>query len=271
MQIVEITKQNIEKIEMFLEVSEGKLRHLFEPQGGVFIAESPMVILAALDAGMEPLALLVPSNDITGSAAEIIKRVGHIPIFSAGEKVLANLRGFSLIRGAMCAMRRPTLMGEEQILKKCSRIAVLDHVQNPTNVGATMRSAAALGMDAVLLTEDCSDPLYRRAARVSMGTVFQIPWTYLAGAGEHYVSRLQQMGFTTVAMALSDSALRLDDPKLKKAQKLAVILGSEGYGLPAKTVLKCDYTVKIPMHYGVDSLNVAAASAVAFWQLGERA
>ncbi len=263
-----ITEKNIDLIEMYAEVSETKLRHFFEPHGGVFIAESPGVISAALDAGMQPISLLVPLQEVERTA-EIIKRVGDVPIFTADKDILSKLRGFALIRGAMCAMHRPKLQKADKLLENCSRIAVLERVENPTNVGAIMRSAAALGMDAVLLTDDCSDPLYRRAARVSMGTVFQIPWTYIDG--KDYIENLQKLGFTTVAMALSDHACRLDDARLQGLQKTAVILGSEGYGLCDKTIQKCDYTVKIPMHYGVDSLNVAAASALAFWQLGDRA
>ena len=266
--MIEITEKNIDLIEMYAEVSEAKLRHYFEPHGGVFIAESPAVILAALDAGMEPISLLVPKQDVFGAAAEIIQRVGDKPVFTAEKDVLEKLRGFSLIRGAMCAMHRPKLMDAEGLLDGCKRIAVLERVENPTNVGAIMRSAAALGMDAVLLTKDCSDPLYRRAARVSMGTVFQIPWTYL---DDNYIEALKKHNFVTVAMALCENSCRLDDPKLQGAEKIAIILGSEGYGMSPETIKKSDYTVKIPMHYGVDSLNVAAASALAFWQLGDRA
>jgi len=267
-EIVEITDHKAAELEFYTRLSEGQLRHYFEPDGGIFIAESPGVITLALDAGMRPISLLVPKNDIDGAAADIIARMGDAPIYAVGEDVLSHVPGFQLIRGAMCAMHRPELPEESELLQNCKRIAVLDNVENPTNVGAIIRSAAALGMDAVVLTGDSSDPLYRRAARVSMGTVFQIPWTYL-GEGD-YISRLKEMGFTTVAMALRENSLSLNDPTLAGKDKLAVVLGSEGYGLPASTIDACDHTVMIPMSHGVDSLNVAAASAVAFWQLGRR-
>ncbi len=266
--IVEITDHTAPELEFYTRLSEGQLRHYFEPQGGVFIAESPTVIRLALDAGLCPISLLVPKCDIDGAAAEIIARMGEAPVYAVGEEVLSHIPGFQLIRGAMCAMHRPTLRSEDELLADCHRIAVLDNVENPTNVGAIIRSAAALGMDAVVLTGDSSDPLYRRAARVSMGTVFQIPWTYLSDGT--YPHRLREMGFTTVAMALKENSLSLGDPLLQQKDKLAVILGSEGYGLPEETITACDHTVMIPMSHGVDSLNVAGASAVAFWPLGRR-
>ena len=233
----------------------------------MFIAESPKVIHRALDSGCQPVSLLMERKDIEGSAADILARCPDIPVFTADEDVLCKLTGYHLTRGVLCAMRRPTLPAMEEICANASRIVILENVQNPTNVGAIFRSAAALGMDAVLLTPGCSNPLYRRSARVSMGTVFQIPWTYTASWPEEGMRQLKALGFKTAAMALKDDSVSIDDPGLVVEEKLAVIMGREGDGLVEQTIAQCDYTVKIPMYHGVDSLNVAAASAVAFWAL----
>lgn len=265
--IREITDLSAEGLDIYSRLSERQLFHYFEPKAGIFIAESPRVIGLALDAGYKPLSLLLEKKHITGEARELIRRCGDIPVYTAEFDVLTKLTGFELTRGALCAMRRAPLKSAEEICRGASRLAVLENVVNPTNVGAVIRSAAALGMDGVLLTPACSDPLYRRAARVSMGTVFQVPWTYL-DSGEDYVGQLRAMGFSTAAMALSDNSVGISDPRLMSEERLAVILGTEGEGLSPRTVSECDYTVKIPMSHGVDSLNVAAASAVAFWQLG---
>jgi tRNA G18 (ribose-2'-O)-methylase SpoU len=237
----------------------------------MFIAESPKVIQRALDAGCKPVSLLMERKDIDNAARDIIAQCGDIPVFTADREVLAQLTGFHLTRGVLCAMLRPKLPSMEEVLADAKRIVVLENVMNPTNVGAIFRSAAALGMDAILLTPGCSDPLYRRSARGSMGTVLQIPWTYIGQSitdwPEPGMSRLAQLGFKTVAMALRDDSVSIDDPALAAEEKLAIILGSEGDGLVGSTIAGCDYTVKIPMYHDVDSLNVAAASAVAFWEL----
>ena len=237
----------------------------------MFIAESPKVIDRALNAGCRPVSLLMERKDIDGSAADIIARCPDVPVFTADRDVLAQLTGYHLTRGVLCAMLRPKLPSVEEVLQNARRVAVLENVMNPTNVGAIFRSAAALGMDAVLLTPGCSDPLYRRSARVSMGTVFQIPWTYIGSEVSDWpepgMGILRQLCFKTTAMALRDDSYSVDDPELAQVEKLAIILGSEGDGLTDTTIADCDYTVKIPMYHGVDSLNVAAASAVAFWEL----
>jgi len=255
-------------------LNENQLLHYYEPKGGIFIAESPKVIERALDAGYEPISLLLEEKHIEGEAKGIINRCGDIPVFTASLEMLTRLTGFQLTRGVLCAMHRPALPSVEAVCAGARRIAVLENVMNPTNIGAIFRSAAALNMDAVLLTPACSDPLYRRASRVSMGTVFQIPWTYFdknrAPWPESGLPLLKSLGFKTAAMALSDNSVSIDDPALMAEEKLAIILGTEGDGLAASTIADCDYTVKIPMTHGVDSLNVAAASAVAFWQLGKR-
>ncbi len=250
--------------------SEVQLLRYFEPEPGIFIAESQKVIIRALDAGYEPLSLLVEKKQLEGRAGEIIRRCGQIPVYTAEEDVLFQLTGYNLTHGVLCAMRRRRLSDAAEICGGAARIAVLEDIVNPTNVGAIFRSAAALNFDGVLLTKGCSDPLYRRSARVSTGTVFQVPWTYLDCAGPASIQKLQEMGFAAAAMALRDHALRIDDPALMAEERLAVILGTEGDGLQDATISACDYTVKIPMEHGVDSLNVAAASAVAFWQLGRR-
>ena len=270
-QIIEITDFSAPELDVYARLTEAQLLNRFEPAKGMFIAESPKVIDRALNAGCRPVSLLMERKDIDGSAAQIITRCPDIPVFTADRDVLAQLTGYHLTRGVLCAMLRPKLPSVEEVLQNARRVAVLENVMNPTNVGAIFRSAAALGMDAVLLTPGCSDPLYRRSARVSMGTVFQIPWTYIGSEISHWpepgMDTLRNLGFKTTAMALRDDSLSVDDPELAQVEKLAIILGSEGDGLTDHTIADCDYTVKIPMYHGVDSLNVAAASAVAFWEL----
>lgn len=264
-EIIEISDSSAPQLEMYSQLSEPQLLHYFEPQAGIFIAESPAVISLALDAGYQPLSLLLERRHIENQARDIIKRCGDIPIFTASEEILTNITGFKLTRGALCAMRRKPLPTAAEICAGARRIAVLENVVNPTNVGAIIRSAAALDIQAVLLTPPCSDPLYRRAARVSMGTVFQIAWTYLEDGD--YMAQLGALGFSTAAMALCGNSVSIADRRLKAEEKLAIILGTEGTGLCADTISRADYTVKIPMANGIDSLNVAAASAVAFWEL----
>lgn len=266
-EFIEITDLSAPELDIYSRLNEAQLLHYYEPKGGIFIAESPKVIGRALDSGCSPLSLLIDRSEIHGEAAEIINRCGDIPVYIAENEILAKLTGFHLTRGALCAMHRPELPGVEEICRGARRIAILENVMNPTNVGAIFRSAAALGVDAVLLTDGCSDPLYRRCARVSMGTVFQIPWTYITDWPQGALSQLREAGFRTAAMALCDNSVGIDDPQLMAEERLALILGTEGDGLAASTIAECDYTVKIPMYHGVDSLNVAAASAVAFWQL----
>ena len=263
----QITDFDAPELDIYARLTEAQLLNRFEPKKGMFIAESPKVIMRALDAGCEPVSLLVERGHVNAEAEEAILRCGDVPVFTAPLDVLTKLTGFQLTRGMLCAMRRPALKSVEEVTAGTRRVVVLENIQNPTNVGAIFRSAAALGMDAVLLTPNCSNPLYRRSARVSMGTVFQIPWTYLS---EDWVTQLQSMGYKTAAMALKDDSYSIDDPALRAEEKLAVVLGSEGDGLAATTIAACDYTVKIPMYHGVDSLNVAAASAVAFWELRAR-
>lgn len=272
--IIEITDFSAPELDLYARLTENQLLHYYEPREGLFIAESPKVIERALNAGYTPVSMLVEKKHILGEAQAIIKRCPATPIYTADFDVLTQLTGFQLTRGALCAMRRSKLPDVAALCANAKRIAVLENVVNPTNVGAIFRSAAALHIDAVLLTPACSDPLYRRASRVSMGTVFQIPWTYFdkktAAWPENGISLLHTLGFKTAAMALSDNAVSIDHPQLAAEEKLAIILGTEGDGLSTKTIANCDYTVKIPMAAGVDSLNVAAASAVAFWQLGNR-
>lgn len=263
--IIELTNLSAPELDIYARLSEPQLLHYFEPDGGIFIAESPTVIELALDAGYEPISLLLERQHIENQAKNIIARCGDIPVFTSEFDLLTQLTGFKLTRGALCAMRRRPLPEVRDICLNARRIAVLQDVVNPTNVGAIIRSAAALNIDAVLLTPPCSNPLYRRAARVSMGTVFQVPWTYFRDSD--YMSELHELGFKTAAMALSDNSVSIDDKKLKAEDKLAIILGTEGTGLAAESIARADYTVKIPMANGVDSLNVAAASAVAFWEL----
>ncbi len=266
--IIEITDFNALELDIYARLSEVQLLRLYEPKPGIFIAESPKVIERALNAGYEPISCLVEPKHIDGEAKEVLARCQNIPIYTAASEILTKLTGFQLTRGMLCAMKRSLLPSIEEVCSNARRIAVLEDVVNPTNVGAIFRSAAALHMDAVLLTPACSNPLYRRAARVSMGTVFQVPWTYLDK--EDGIATLQRLGFKTAAMALSDDSVSIDDEKLMSEDKLAIVLGTEGDGLALNTIASCDYTVKIPMSHGVDSLNVAAASAVAFWQLGLR-
>lgn len=281
-EIIEITDFSAPALDMYARMSENQLAHAYEPDAGVFIAESPNVIMRALDAGYEPESILIEKKQIGGAGAEVIKRCADVPVYTAEFDVLTKLTGFALTRGMLCVMRRRTLQSVEHLCKDAKRIAVLEDVMNPTNVGAIFRSAAALGMDAVLLTSGCSDPLYRRAARVSMGTVFQIPWTYItretleekntniSAWPESGMSKLGSMGFKIASMALRNDTVDICDDRLKREEKLAIVLGTEGDGLCVSTIEMSNYTVKIPMYHGVDSLNVAAASAVAFWELGRR-
>ena len=265
--IIEITDFNSPQLDIYARMSEGQLLNRHEPEKGIFIAESPKVVERALDAGCEPISMLVERKHIDGEAKPIIDRWREVPVYTAPFEVLTQLTGFKLTRGMLCAMHRPQLPNVSEVCSKARRIAVLENVMNPTNVGAIFRSAAALNMDAVLLTHGCSNPLYRRAIRVSMGTVFQIPWTFLDK--EKGVSELKELGFKTAAMALTDDSVSIDNEELLAEEKLAIVLGTEGDGLAKETIADCDYTVKIPMSHGVDSLNVAAASAVAFWQIGK--
>jgi tRNA G18 (ribose-2'-O)-methylase SpoU len=264
--IREITDFSDPALDVYARLTEAQLMNRFDPSKAMFIAESPKVIHRALDGGYTPVSMLMERKDIDGSAAEIIARCPEIPVYTADEELLCNLTGYHLTRGVLCAMRRPPLPALEAVLQDARRVVVLDNVQNPTNVGAIFRSAAALGMDAVLLTPGCSDPLYRRSARVSMGTVFQIPWTFFP-EGRPWYEQLKELGFQSAALALKEDTLSIDDPRLRSVEKLALVLGSEGDGLSDAAIAGCDYTVKIPMYHGVDSLNVAAASAVAFWEL----
>ena len=269
--IIEINDFSAPELDVYARLTEAQLLNRFEPEKGLFIAESPKVIERALDAGYEPVSILLEKKHIEGEAKPILARCAEIPVFTAEFAVLTKLTGFQLTRGMLCAMRRKPLPTVETVLQNARRVAVLENVMNPTNVGAIFRSAAALGMDAVLLTGACSNPLYRRAIRVSMGTVFQVPWTFLGGEEdsiETNVKTLQRLGFKTAAMALSDDSVSIRSKDLMAEEKLAIILGTEGDGLANTTIAQCDYTVRIPMSHGVDSLNVAAASAVAFFQLG---
>ena len=272
--IIEVENLDIPELEIYARMTQIQLRNRLEPEKGLFIAESPKVIKVALDAGYEPVSLLMERKHITGQAQAILERCGDIPVYTGDRSVLASLTGYELTRGILCAMRRPQLPRPEEICKDAKRIAVLEGVADATNVGAIFRSAAALNVDAVLITSTCCDPLCRRAARVSMGTVFQVPWTRIYETLDQWpeegLSLLNRMGFRTAAMALTDNSVSIDDPKLMAEPKLAIILGTEGDGLAENTIAHCDYTVKIPMSHQVDSLNVAAASAVAFWQLRAR-
>ena len=270
--IIEITDFLAPELDIYARLTEVQLLNRFEPEKGLFIAESPKVIQRALDAGCIPVSMLVEDKHIEGEAKELIDACGDVPVYTASFDVLTQLTGFKLTRGMLCAMRRPKLPSVQEVCAGTRRIAILENVMNPTNIGAIFRSAAALNMDAVLLTPACSNPLYRRAIRVSMGTVFQIPWTFLGDDTlrwpEDGIPLLKELGFKTAAMALSDNSVSIKEPQLLSEEKLAIILGTEGDGLAASTIADCDYTVRIPMSHGVDSLNVAAASAVAFWQLG---
>lgn len=269
--IIEITDFNAPELDVYARLTENQLLNRHEPHKGLFIAESPKVVERALDAGCVPVSLLLERKHIDGEARNVIARCGDVPVYTADFEVLTQLTGFQLTRGVLCAMRRPPLPTVADICKNARRIAILENVMNPTNVGAIFRSAAALNMDAVLLTSACSNPLYRRAIRVSMGTVFQIPWTFLEDddSSASYIRQLQDFGFKTAAMALNPDSVNINDPALMSEERLAIVLGTEGDGLAHTTIADCDYTVCIPMSHGVDSLNVAAASAIAFWQLGQ--
>ena len=272
--IQEITDFSAPELDVYARLTERQLQNRRAPDEGLFIAESPKVIDRALDAGYEPVSLLMERKHIEGQASEVVARCGEAPVYTAPLERLKELTGFPLTRGVLCAMRRRPEPTVEEVCAGARRLAVLEDIMNPTNVGAIFRSAAALGIDAVLLTAACSDPLYRRAVRVSMGTVFQVPWTRIGGAPADWpragMAQLRSMGFQTVALALSDRAVPIDDARLLVEEKLALVLGTEGEGLAAGTIADCDYTARIPMSHGVDSLNVAAASAVAFWQLCRR-
>lgn len=270
MAVIKITDFNAPELDVYARLSEVQLLHYNEPEDGIFIAESPKVISRALDAGYEPVSFLAEERRLDGEAAAIIEKYPLMPIFAAPFDVLTKLTGFKLTRGMLCAMRRRPMPSVAEVCAGARRIAVLENVMNPTNVGAIFRSAAALNMDAVLLTHGCSNPLYRRASRVSMGTVFQIPWTFLDETQTGNLTALKSLGFKTAAMALKTDSVSIDNPKLMSEEKLAIVLGTEGDGLAEATIAACDYTVLIPMSHGVDSLNVAAASAVAFWQLGRK-
>lgn len=268
---IRITDFNAPELDVYARIKEVVLLNRAKPEEGIFIAESPKVIERALDSGCEPISILMEERHIEGEGKSVLERCGDIPVYTAEFDVLKELTGFPLTRGMLCAMRRPAPLSLQQVCENATRLAILEDVVNPTNVGAIFRSAAALGMDAVILTQACSDPLYRRAIRVSMGTVFQIPWTYVDKSVEwpdEGMKFLHDMGFKTAAFALKDDSVGIDDPQLMSEEKLAILLGTEGDGLATETIADCDYTIKIPMSHGVDSLNVAAASAVAFWQLG---
>lgn len=269
--IVEVADLSDPRLEPYARLTEAQLRNRLEPELGVFIAESPKVISRALDAGYQPLSLLMERKHLTGQGAPMIERCGGVPVYTADDALLAQLTGYPLTRGVLCAMRRPALPTVEDLCRNARRVVVLENIVDHTNIGAIFRSAAALGMDAVLVTPSCCDPLYRRAARVSMGAVFQVPWTRIGETCGDWpqpgLTRLKDLGFQTVAMALRHDTVDIGDPVLARAPKLAIILGTEGDGLEPETIARCDHTVKIPMAHGVDSLNVAAAAAVAFWAL----
>jgi len=263
MSLIEISSLTHPGVEVFSTLTEAQLRNRLEPDKGIFIAESPKVIKVALDAGYEPLALLCERKHIEGDAAGIIARCGDIPVYTSSRELLAELTGYVLTRGVLCAMRRPMPRSVEEVCRGARRIVVIDGVVDTTNIGAIFRSAAALGIDAVLLTRNSCDPLNRRAVRVSMGSVFLVPWTWLDGS----IRSLGALGFRTAAMALTDNSVSIDDPVLAAEPRLAIVMGTEGDGLPHETIAEADYVVRIPMSHDVDSLNVAAAAAVAFWQL----
>ena len=272
--IIEVSDLTLPALDVFTRLTEAQLRSRLEAEKGVFIAESPKVIARALDAGCEPLSLLMERRQIEGQGRDIIARCGSIPVYTADREVLADLTGYTLTRGVLCAMRRPPLPSVEELCSNARRVAVLEGIVDSTNIGAIFRSAAALRMNAVLVTPTCGDPLYRRAVRVSMGTVFQVSWTRIGDQPSDWpeagLERLRTLGFKTAAMALSDDSVSIEDPRLAAEEHLAIALGTEGDGLAKRTIAGCDYTVRIPMAHGVDSLNVAAASAVAFWELRAR-
>ena len=272
--IIEINGFSSPELDVYARLTEAQLRNRQDPEKGLFIAESQKVIGHALDAGYQPVSFLMERRHIEGPAKELIARCEDVPVYTADREVLAKLTGYELTRGVLCAMRRPKPLEVEELCAHARRVAVLEGIVDPTNVGAIFRCAAALGFDAVLLTPTCCDPLHRRAVRVSMGTVFQVPWARIGSKASEWpqpgLQRLREMGFKTAALALDDRSVSIDNPQLMAEEKLAVVLGTEGDGLSRNTIADCDYTVKIPMAHGVDSLNVAAASAVAFWQLGIR-
>ena len=269
--IIHITDFSDPALDVYVRLTGAQLRNKLEPEKGIFIAESPTVIEVAMQGGCEPLSLLTDERLINGAVSSIIEKCDDIPIYTADRDLLTKMTGFELTRGALCAMRRPALPSVEELLTNARRVAVLEEVTDSTNIGALFRSAAALGIDAVLVTPTCCDPLCRRAVRVSMGTVFLVPWTRIGETNADWphpsMKLLSSLGFKTVAMALTDNSISIDDPALKSEEKLAIILGTEGNGLSKDTIASCDYTVKIPMKHNVDSLNVAAAGAVAFWEL----
>ena len=267
--IITITDFMDPNLDVYARLTENQLLNRANPKEGMFIAESPKVIERALDAGCEPVSLLMETKHVNGEARGIIERCQNIPVYTASFDLLTKLTGFALTRGTLCAMYRPKPRSVEEVCRDARRVAVLEDVVNPTNVGAIFRSAAALHMDAVLLTPACSNPLYRRAIRVSMGTVFQVPWTFFTSDGD-YITALQKLNFHTAAMALREDSIAIDDLRLRSQPKLAIILGTEGEGLADRTIEQCDDTIRIPMSHGVDSLNVAAASAVAFWELSKQ-
>lgn len=278
--IIEIKDFDAKELDIYARLSEAQLLNRAEPEKGIFISESPKVIERALDAGYEPISCLIEKRHIEGEGKSVLEKCDKVyekndfPVYTAEFNILTKLTGFKLTRGMLCAMRRRTLPTLEELCKDSKRIAVLENIMNPTNVGAIFRSAAALNIDAVILTNGSSNPLYRRAARVSMGTVFQIPWAFIDisddDSGETYIGRLHKLGFKTAAMALDDNSVSIDDERVMSEEKLAIILGTEGDGLLKSTISESDYTVKIPMSHGVDSLNVAAASAVVFWELDKK-
>lgn len=266
MSVIEITSLEQPGVEVFSTLTEAQLRNRLDPQHGIFIAESPKVIRVALDAGYEPTALLCERKHITGDAADIVERIGDVPIYTGDRDLLTRLTGYTLTRGVLCAMRRPLPPMVEDVCNGVRRVVVIHGVVDTTNIGTIFRSAAALGIDAVLLTPDSCDPLNRRSVRVSMGSVFLIPWTWI----ENPLTKLKELGFRTAALALTDRSVSLDEPALKAEARLALLMGTEGDGLPAEAISGADYVVRIPMMHGVDSLNVAAASAVAFWELSKK-
>lgn len=273
-EIIEIQDFSAPELDVFARLTEAQLRNRLEPEKGIFIAESPKVITRALDAGYVPVSFLMERRHIEGDAASLLARCPDTPVYTAGREVLASLTGYALTRGVLCAMRRPMPAPAESLCRTARRVAVLENIVDSTNVGAIFRSAAALGIDAILVTPSCCDPLCRRAVRVSMGTVFQVPWTQLGADAadwpENGLRALHTLGFRTAAMALSDRSVSIDDETVRSEPRLAIVLGTEGDGLLPQTISACDYTVRIPMAHGVDSLNVAAASAVAFWELRVR-
>ena len=272
--IIEITDLNDDRIGLFTRLTEAQLRNRLEPEKGIFIAESAKVVRLALEMGCKPVAYLMERRQLTNQGREFIENAGSVPIFTADDEVLEGLTGYRLYRGVLAAMRRPKLPSVDEVLKDAHRVAVLEGIVDSTNIGAIFRSAAALNVDAVLVTANCGDPLYRRAVRVSMGTVFQVPWTRIGETNEDWPERglekLRSLGFKSAAMALNDDSVSIDDERLNKEEKLCIVFGTEGDGLAKETIARCDYTVRIPMAHGVDSLNVASAAAVAFWQLRMR-